>query len=482
MDTVLGVSMAPTAVRMVLVEGEDADGVTVDEDNFEVTPVDDSATPSGPQQVVSAILGTLEAAAQSGYRVRSTGVTWTDPADAVVLRDVLAAHKVENVMLVSTFLAAVALAQTVGSATGYQHTGLLFVEPDTATLAVVDTSDGSVTDVRREALPEDDTEAVALLTAMVASADALPTHPQGVFVVGSDGVDVAAIKPALQAATSLAVNAPEEPETALARGAALASANAPLFASATAAMAYARDPGTGAIDPLAIAPAYLDVPASGSGEDGLAYSAVADDEAGATTLVGGGPDEYTAVAGQEDLRTGLYPDFHPEPGEQQPTTKPFLVAMGVLTLFVGGVVALVMSLAVAIRPHADKRPSLGQSVVAPASQAPVPPPAPQAPPPKAPAPAPPAPAAPAPAGPPAPALPAPPPVLPAPPPVLPAPPPVLPGPPPMLPMPGPPPGPPLPGIPGPPGPFGPPGPPVPHLPGPAIPHLPLPGIPGIPGL
>ena len=32
MDTVLGVSMAPTAVRMVLVEGENADGVTVDED------------------------------------------------------------------------------------------------------------------------------------------------------------------------------------------------------------------------------------------------------------------------------------------------------------------------------------------------------------------------------------------------------------------------------------------------------------------
>ena len=46
------------------------------------------------------------------------------------------------------------------------------------------------------------------------------------------------------------VSAPEEPETALARGAALASANAPLFASSTAALAYAQDPGTGAVDPL----------------------------------------------------------------------------------------------------------------------------------------------------------------------------------------------------------------------------------------
>ena len=34
---VLGVSMAPTKVRMVLVEGENADGVTVDQDNFDVT-------------------------------------------------------------------------------------------------------------------------------------------------------------------------------------------------------------------------------------------------------------------------------------------------------------------------------------------------------------------------------------------------------------------------------------------------------------
>ena len=36
MDTVLGVSMAPTTVRVVLVEGENADGATVDEDHIAV--------------------------------------------------------------------------------------------------------------------------------------------------------------------------------------------------------------------------------------------------------------------------------------------------------------------------------------------------------------------------------------------------------------------------------------------------------------
>ncbi|MDV3292376.1 hypothetical protein, partial [Mycobacterium avium] len=41
------------------------------------------------------------------------------------------------------------------------------------------------------------------------------------------------------AASPVPVTGPEEPDMALARGAALASANAPLFASSTAALAYA---------------------------------------------------------------------------------------------------------------------------------------------------------------------------------------------------------------------------------------------------
>src|SRR6516165_5954640 len=166
LDTVLGVSMAPTAVRMVLVEGENGDGATVDEDNFDVAADQDSAPVTAANQAISAILGTREGAAEGGYQLTSTGVTWTDPIEAAALRDALAAHKVENVMLVSSFLAAAALAQAVGDATNYTHTALLFIEPDTATLAVVDTSDGSIVDVDRRALPEDDDAAVAQLTTM----------------------------------------------------------------------------------------------------------------------------------------------------------------------------------------------------------------------------------------------------------------------------------------------------------------------------
>ena len=248
MDTVLGVAMAPTRVHVVLVEGENAYGATVRQDNFDLKTNGDAPTITAPDQVISAILGALEDAAESGHKVTSTGVTWADPAGAAALREGLAARKIENVMLVPAFLAAAALAQAVGNATNFAHTALLYVEPDTATLAVVNTADGSVADVRRRFQPENDDEAVAELVEMVKGVHEMEGCPEGVFVVGS-GVDIPLIKPALEAATSLPVSAPEEPEMALARGAALASANAPFFASSTTALAYPQEPGTAEVNP-----------------------------------------------------------------------------------------------------------------------------------------------------------------------------------------------------------------------------------------
>jgi hypothetical protein len=97
-----------------------------------------------------------------------------------------------------------------------------------------------------------------------------------VFIVGC-GVDIVGIKTALEAATALVVSAPEEPDMALARGAALASANAPLFASSTAALAYALDPGTGELNPGVLSPTYLDVSGNADlGAGALAYSALDD--------------------------------------------------------------------------------------------------------------------------------------------------------------------------------------------------------------
>jgi len=281
-------------------------------------------------------------------------VTWTDHFEASLLRDALKAHKIENVMLVSAFMAAAALAQAIGDATNYTHTALLFVEPYTATLAVVDNADGSISDVHQRLLADDEDQAVAELAEMASNAESLEARPNGVVVVGS-GVDIPLIKPALEAATSLDLSVPDEPEMALARGAALASANAPLFGSPTTSMAYALDPGTGEVDPLELClPEHHGIPDSftldpdvAAGKPNIAYSALADDD----------PEERPPV--------GL--------NERAGQRSILLVGSMLAVVFITTAVALV-ALAVSIRPSVALRPSPGHNVVIPAKPAPLPPP------------------------------------------------------------------------------------------------------------
>jgi hypothetical protein len=351
-DIVLGVSMTPTTVRMVLVEGDKADGSIVDHDVFDVTASDGAATSSNAaEQVVEAILGTKESAAAGGHHLKSIGVTWSDHAEASTLRDTIASSGIEGVMLVSDGHAAGALAQAVGRAVGYATTALLFIDRDTATLSVVQTDDGSVVKVLSRSLHSDD--AMGVLSEMAAAVDAQDSSPQGMFVVGS-GVDVSSVKAHLENLVSLPVSAPDEPEIALARGAALASANAPAFEATTVGLAYSQDPdGTTA---------------------GNAHAALA---AADTQLAPVGSDNYGA---QTDI----------EPIAAEEGRKPFLLVGSALTsIFVVGVVALVISLAVSIRPTVDQRPSPGPNAIVPSTAAPAPAPVQEAQQPVAPAPPPP---------------------------------------------------------------------------------------------
>ena len=85
MENGLGISMAPTTMRMVQVEGENADGVTVSEENVERTGADGPATRSG-----SGDRGDAGHSARGGRKrlpAASTGVTITDPAEAAALGD-----------------------------------------------------------------------------------------------------------------------------------------------------------------------------------------------------------------------------------------------------------------------------------------------------------------------------------------------------------------------------------------------------------
>lgn len=348
MDIVLGVSMTPATVRMVLVEGANADGVTVDHDVFDINAVEGSATPSAAEQVVAAVLGTQESAEAGGHHLKAIGVAWSDHAEAAALRDALTARGIEDVMLVSEGHAAASLAQAVGRAVGYATTALFFIDRDTATLSVVQTDDGSVVKVLSRSLHGGD--AMATLTEMAAAVDAQDTPPEGMFVVGS-GVDVSEVKAHLARLLSIPVNAPDEPELALARGAALASATAPAMEASTVGLAYSQDP-------------------DGGSTAGSAYAAFA---SAATQMapVGAEPAVAPIAFTEADEPAPAVPSADEE------NRKPFLLVGSALsTIFVVGVVALVISLAVSIRPTADQRPAPAEAAIVPSVQVPAPSPAP----------------------------------------------------------------------------------------------------------
>jgi hypothetical protein len=314
-EIVLGVSMTPTMVGIALVEGEKADGVIVECDVFDITAIDGSATSNASNHVVAAVLGTQEGAIAAGHHLVSTGVTWTDHAQAAELREALEARGIEDVLLVSELHAAAALAKAVGRAVGYGRTALMFVERDTATLAVVETADGSVVKVLSQALHSADT--IAVLTEMITSLQAEKSMPQGMFVVGSN-VDVTAVKEGLKDLVSVPVIAPEEPQLALARGAALASANAPRFDAATVGLAYSLDPDVTTPGSIALA------------------------------------DDVTTFLGQADafLDTAHIASDSRDVSER---SKPFLlVGSSLIALFVAGMLGLAIAIVVKVRPTVDE--------------------------------------------------------------------------------------------------------------------------------
>src|ERR1700754_3974949 len=77
-DAVLGLSMTQTSVGLVLVEGQDADGATMDRDSFAV----DHGAIESSDQATAAVLRTEAIAATRGLRLHSIGVTWSEDADA----------------------------------------------------------------------------------------------------------------------------------------------------------------------------------------------------------------------------------------------------------------------------------------------------------------------------------------------------------------------------------------------------------------
>ena len=341
MDIVLGVSMTPTTVRMVLVEGDKADGSIVDHDAFDITANDGSATSSSAaEQVVEAVLGTKESAAAGGHHLKSIGVTWSDHVEASTLRDTLAARGIDDVMLVSDGHAAAALAQAVGRAVGYATTALLFIDRDTATLSVVQTDDGSVVKVLSRSLHSED--AMAVLT----------EHGRGRRRPGLSAAGH--VRRRLRCRRHLGEGTPGtassacrsvRPTNRKSHWPVVRRWHRPMRRPSRRPPSVWPTPRT-PTEPRPVTPMRpLPAPNTQMAPVG-----------GADALV----DDY---ASQTDM----------EPIAVDEGRKPFLLVGSALTsIFVVGVVALVISLAVSIRPTVDQRPSPGPNAIVPSTVAPPP--------------------------------------------------------------------------------------------------------------
>jgi hypothetical protein len=218
-DAVLGLSMTPTSVGLVLVEGHDADGATVDHQAFEIRQ---GAIPTS-EQATAAVLRTEAMAANRGIRLHSIGVTWSEDADdqASLLMRSLSESGFENVVPIRLPEATEALARGMSDVIGYQTTAVCVIEPETVIALIVHSggsADGSVQTAFNHAI---DTEQslISWLSSVFTKAD---WQPEALVVVGSAG-GFEEILPQLEDALSVPVFSPAEAELALARGAALAS-------------------------------------------------------------------------------------------------------------------------------------------------------------------------------------------------------------------------------------------------------------------
>jgi hypothetical protein len=220
MDAVLGLSMTPTTVGLVLVEGQEADGATMDKDEFAVHDRGLASAVNTSEKAAAAVMRTEAIAAARGHRLHSIGVTWSEDADteASLLLESLSESGFDNVVAVRLPEAAEALARGIADVIGYEITAVCVIEPDAVVVLIVDTTDGAVQTAVNHAVTTDE-DLARWLSSIFAQAD---WRPEALVLVGS-GSDLEAITPHLEDVLAVPVFVPAEAQLALARGAAIAS-------------------------------------------------------------------------------------------------------------------------------------------------------------------------------------------------------------------------------------------------------------------
>ncbi|OBK15532.1 DUF7159 family protein [Mycobacterium asiaticum] len=237
METVLGLSVTPTAVGWILAEGHSAEGAILDHHELHLQASGESGRHFGQgvrvthtaEQVAAEVLRARDVAVADDHRLRVVGVTWSDEASAqaALLLEALTDAGFDNVVPVRLLDAVETLAQAIAPVIGYEQTAVCILEQEWATVVMVDTHDGHTQTAVKHVRGGLD----GLTSWLTGMFDRSSWRPGGVVVVGSEG-DVNEFSWQLEKVLPVPVFAQTMAQVTVARGAALAAAQSTEFTDA----------------------------------------------------------------------------------------------------------------------------------------------------------------------------------------------------------------------------------------------------------
>jgi hypothetical protein len=226
LDTVLGLSLTSTSVGWVLVEGRDADGTILDHDDFQVGTGSGVRAVDTAAQTSAAVLDAQATAVNYDHRLHVIGVTWSDEAaaEAALLLESLTDAGFHNVVPIRLHQACDMLARAIAPVVGYEKAAVCVLDGDSTIVVMVDTCD----DEPQTAIKQLTGGAGRLVGWLTSLFDRSSWQPDAIVVVGPDE-DLEALSWRLEKAVPVPVITQTGAQLALARGAALASAESTGF-------------------------------------------------------------------------------------------------------------------------------------------------------------------------------------------------------------------------------------------------------------
>jgi hypothetical protein len=229
LDTVLGLSLTSTSVGWVLVEGRDADGTTLDHDDFDVPPANGVQAVHTSEHASAAVLDAQAAAAGYDQRLHVVGVTWSDEAaaESALLLESLTDAGFDNVVPIRFHEACEMLARAIAPVVGYDQAAVCVLDGESTIVVMVD-NDGVEPQTATKQLPGGPDHLVRWLTTRFQRSS---WQPHGIVIVGAEH-ELGPLSARLEAAVPVPVITQPGADLALARGAALASAQSTEFTDA----------------------------------------------------------------------------------------------------------------------------------------------------------------------------------------------------------------------------------------------------------